>query len=421
MGPVMSTRRHDIDTLRVLAFSLLILYHVGMVYVPDWGFHIKSPHQWEWLQWPMVAVNRWRMDLIFLISGIALGLSRARNQPWRMAVRRTGLLLIPLIFGMLAIVPIQVWVEARVNGAFDAGFGAFVLRYWQIRPWPEGGFSGAEFGITWNHLWYLAYLWAYSLALVPLLVLARLGRAMGIGLNRPCAGSALWPLLLILVPTAGWFAVIYWLEPIFGDSKALFGDWANHAKFFPVFLFGFVIARNEAFWAALMASRYRVLSVSAFGFAVYFGLRILGRAITPETSAELPDWNWRAISDAGHAIYAWSALLSILAFAAVWLNKPWFWLPLANRAVYPWYILHQSLIVPLAYLLIAWNLPGPTEALSVLLGTILGCALLVHRVILKVPWLFPLFGVQVAPARSVELKQSTTDSDHKRTKDQRSL
>ena len=78
MPPPSNARRHDIDALRVIAFGLLILYHVGMVYVDDWGFHIKSPHQWEWLQWPMVAVNRWRMDLIFLISGIALGLSRAR-------------------------------------------------------------------------------------------------------------------------------------------------------------------------------------------------------------------------------------------------------------------------------------------------------------------------------------------------------
>jgi peptidoglycan/LPS O-acetylase OafA/YrhL len=399
MKQVMTGRRHDIDTLRVMAFSLLILYHAGMVYVLDWGFHIKSPHQWEWLQWPMVSLNRWRMDLIFLISGIALGLSRAPDQPWRMAVRRTGLLLIPLIFGMLAIVPIQAWVEARSNGTFEAGFGAFLLRYWQLRPWAEAGFAGAEFGITWNHLWYLAYLWVYSLALVPLLLLAGLGRAMGISLNRPWAGSALWPLLLIVVPTVGWFAVIYWLEPIYGDTKALFGDWANHAKFFPVFLFGFVIARNEAFWAALMASRYRVLAVAAFGFAVYFGLRILGRAITPETAVDLPDWNWRAISDAGHAIYAWSALLSILAFGAVWLNKPWAWLPLANRAVYPWYILHQSLIVPLAYLLIGWNLPGPLEALGVILGTLLGCALLVHGVILRFPWLWPLFGVQLSPVR----------------------
>lgn len=393
----MTAHRHDIDTLRVAAFALLILYHVGMVFVYDWDFHIKSTHQWAWLQWPMVAVNRWRMDLIFLISGIALGLSRAADQPWRMGLRRSRLLLIPLIFGMLAVVPVQAWVEASVNGAFEGGFGMFILRYWQLRPWPQGGFAGAEFGITWNHLWYLAYLWVYSLALIPLLVMAKLWQRTGIALCRPGVGTIVWPVLLIVVPTLGWFSVIYWLEPFFGDSKALFGDWANHAKYFPIFLFGFVVARNGAFWSVLMAGRYRVLTVSTLGFTLYFGLRVMGLLLSSEDAAMLPDWNWRAISDAGQATYAWSALLSILAFGAVWLNRPWPWLQLANRAVYPWYILHQSLIVPLAYLLIPWNLPGPMEAMGVLLGTALVCALLVHAVILKVPLLWPLFGVQ-APA-----------------------
>ena len=51
-------RRHDIDALRVFAFALLILYHVGMVYVVDWGFHIKSPTLLAWVEWPMVLVNR---------------------------------------------------------------------------------------------------------------------------------------------------------------------------------------------------------------------------------------------------------------------------------------------------------------------------------------------------------------------------
>ncbi|MEM9315844.1 MAG: acyltransferase family protein, partial [Pseudomonadota bacterium] len=146
----MNGRRHDIDALRAGAFALLILYHVGMVYVYDWDFHTKSPHLWEWLQWPMIAVNRWRMPLIFLISGIALGLSRAASQPLRMALRRSRMLLIPLIFGMLAIVPIQAWIEARENGAFDANITAFLARYWQLRPWPDGGFAGADFGVTWN-------------------------------------------------------------------------------------------------------------------------------------------------------------------------------------------------------------------------------------------------------------------------------
>src|SRR4029077_15497829 len=36
-------RRVDLDWVRIGAFGLLILYHVGMFYVP-WSWHIKSVH-----------------------------------------------------------------------------------------------------------------------------------------------------------------------------------------------------------------------------------------------------------------------------------------------------------------------------------------------------------------------------------------
>ena len=72
-------RRHDIDALRVLAFGLLILYHLGMLYVSDWGFHLKSHYLAGWLQYPMLFLNRWRMDLLFLISGLAVHFLRGRR------------------------------------------------------------------------------------------------------------------------------------------------------------------------------------------------------------------------------------------------------------------------------------------------------------------------------------------------------
>ena len=36
-----NTRRHDLDWLRIIAFLLLIFYHIGMFYVP-WEWHVKA-------------------------------------------------------------------------------------------------------------------------------------------------------------------------------------------------------------------------------------------------------------------------------------------------------------------------------------------------------------------------------------------
>ena len=106
-----SSRRHDIDALRALAFALLILYHVGMYYVAGWHWHLKSPHAAEWLRWPMVAVNVWRMDLVFLISGVAFGFLARGKTTAALIGQRAWRLLLPLAFGMAVVVPYQAYAQ----------------------------------------------------------------------------------------------------------------------------------------------------------------------------------------------------------------------------------------------------------------------------------------------------------------------
>lgn len=394
------TRRHDLDVLRVLAFGLLILYHVAMIYVAEWDFHIKSRHTSEALQWPMIFVNRWRMSLLFLLSGLAVGLALARiaQAPGRFAARRSWRLLLPLGFAMVTTVPVQAYCEALANGVIEPGFGAFMARYLQFRPWPEGGFAGAEFGVTWNHLWYLVYLWVYSLVLALLLPLLRTGPGRWLAAS-PLAPGRWRGAVLVLLPSLWLLACLYWLAPRFPSTHALLDDWANHAQYLPVFLFGAAAARSQGFWDEVLRLRRRLLVVALLSVGVYLTLRWLGRNLTPDQAAAFPDWNWRAISAGAHALYRWTALLCILAYGYLWLNRPYRWLPYANQAVYPWYILHQSLIVPLAFALGALALPGWLESALVLGGTVLGCAVLHELVIRRVRWLHPLFGVEIATGR----------------------
>lgn len=67
---VPSVRRYDLDWIRVIAFMLLILYHIGMFYVP-WEWHVKSRYELEWLEPVMQLTNPWRLTLLFLVSGCA--------------------------------------------------------------------------------------------------------------------------------------------------------------------------------------------------------------------------------------------------------------------------------------------------------------------------------------------------------------
>ena len=198
--PAAPARVHGVDqalvwlTVGLLAFGLVMVYHLGMAYVADWPWHLKSAHAAEWLQWPMRALNLWRLDLVFLVSGLALGLLMRREAPALGLLRqRSARLLLPLAFGMAVVVPYQAYAQALAGGLIQPGFGAFLWRYAQGGPWPADAFDGWQFGVTWNHLWFLPYLWLYT----SVLLLAR--RALA-PLARPF--QALRGARLLLLPLA---------------------------------------------------------------------------------------------------------------------------------------------------------------------------------------------------------------------------
>jgi peptidoglycan/LPS O-acetylase OafA/YrhL len=382
------TRRHDIDALRALAFALLILYHWCMLYVGggDWDWHLKSPYLAEWLQWPMLLVNRWRMDLVFLVSGLSVSFLLRGTGMGRFLGLRSWRLLLPLVFGCLVVVPIQPYAQGVANGLVEPGFGAFLLRYYRFEPWPAGAFDGWQYGFTWNHLWYLAYLWTYTMAL-GLLMPALRSRA-GQRLRAAFVGLRGWALLL--VPAIPLAVATILLKPHFDDTGDLVNDWYRHAIYFTAFLYGYWLGTDGGCWEELRRLRRRSLGLAATLFAAYLASALLlpqDMEVTSATQALV--WTLRNA-------YVWLALCAILGWGRALLDRPFRWLPWANEAVYPWYVLHQSLIVLCAYWLLPLELGPVAEPLLVLAGTIAGCALL-HAGIRRVRWLRPLFGMKGAP------------------------
>ncbi|MBL8298724.1 MAG: acyltransferase family protein [Rhodanobacteraceae bacterium] len=375
-------RRHDIDALRVIAFAFLILYHIGMLYVTEWGWHIKSSYLYESLQLPMLFMNRWRMDLIFLISGMAAAFVLKPGQTGHFLALRSGRLLLPLTVGILVVVPVQPYVQGVTNGVVEPGFLSFLAEYYSARRWPENAFDGWQHGYTWNHLWYLAYLWVYTLWLAALLpaLRSRWGRRLTEGFAN-LRGAA-----LLLLPALPLLLYSLTLQPRFPDNGDFIHDWYRNAVYFTVFLYGFVIARHAGFWQEALRMRKTALA-SALGLFVVYAI---ARHDLPD---EIPYWHEVLIVSLRN-FYVWAMLLAILGWAHAILNRPFAWLPRANEAVYPWYMLHQSLIVLIAYGLVPLKLGGFWEALLVTTGTLAGCWLLHEYVIRRSDWLRPLFGLK---------------------------
>jgi glucan biosynthesis protein C len=370
-------RRHDIDALRALAFALVILYHVAMYYVAGWHWHLKSPEAVEWLQWPMRALNLWRMDLVFLISGLALGFLRRDPGGNAALLRRRSLrLLLPLAFGMAVVVPFQPYAQALANGSTGPGFLAFLHRYFTGGPWPRGAFDGSDFGVTWNHLWYLMYLWVYTAVFV--LLLPVLDGRWGARLRQAFLALRGWRLVVLpLAPLMLW-SLLLW--PHFPPTHDLVGDGWLHAVYFTLFLYGYWIGVDAGWWQEVTRLRWTLLAVALAALAVQFAWRAL---------AGRPTLGARLAADA----YLWSAILCILGWAHLKLDRPWPWLAWANEQVYPWYVLHQTLIIVLVFWLAPLQLGLVAEVPLLVAGTILGCWWLT-ALIRRVRWLRPLFGLK---------------------------
>lgn len=377
-------RRYDIDALRVLAFAVLILYHVGMYYVADWGWHIKSDSTSEILQNVMILTNPWRMSLMFFISAVALSLIIKKYDSWLLVKLKTKRIMLPLIFGMFLIVAPQPYFELLDQGLIERGFIAFWLEY--IDPTttllPE---KHTPLGLlTWNHLWFLPYLWVYSLCLI--LISKPLGQFAQSKL------LARTPLSVFLLSVITMLIVLrFWLGDKYPTSHDLVSDWYNHGKYGLVFIAGFIFAQQQNWWQLIIKHRRTLLfvAISTYSFAI-----AEREGFFPELSSAFQSSLWvKLLFRLNASVNHWFWLLSAVGYAGFWLNKPSKFVNYANKAVLPWYMLHQSLIIVFAWWFKPFALPAALECVLLIALTSVGC-FFGYELIKRTPILASCFGLR---------------------------
>ena len=368
-------RRYDLDWLRVIVFGLLILYHVGMFFVP-WGWHIKNNETYGALRWPMLFVNQWRLPVLFVISGMGTAFALSFRSGFQFIKERNLRLGIPLIFGMCVIVPPQIYFE-RVA---DLEFVGSYLSFWSgpafVGIYPDGNFS-------WHHLWFLPYLLVYSVLLTPVFLYLR-KNAGGNFLNgwRRRLTKNPFSLYLLIIPL---FLYESLLEPFFDVTHNLIWDWFNFVSSLTLFFYGFLlISVKEEFWNALDKIKKHALFIGIGSFLTLCAI-----------------WVFFEDSIVVHFIEAlvkvvnlWSWILALFGYAAIYLNQPGRWLSYCNQAVYPFYILHQTITITIGFYLIDTDWGFWPKFLILTLGTFLGSWLLYELLIRRLFFLGPLFGMK---------------------------
>ena len=376
-------RRYELDWLRVIVFGLLILYHVGMFFVP-WNFHLKNEITYPGLIWPMLFINQWRLPILFLISGMGTYFALTKRNGNQFAVERLKRLFIPLVIGMALIIPPQVYLERISNGEFYGGY---------FRFWPSQAFVGIypAGNLSWHHLWFLPYLLLYSLILIPVFLYVK--NNPDNLLQKKMVRLAARPVRLfwLIVPLYFWESM---LEPFFPSTHTLVGDWFNLFNYLTLFLYGFLLlSAKEVFWETVKKNRRLYLFSGIAGFTVLSGL-------------------WFTFEDSVlvHFIEAfikvfnlWAWILALLGYGATYLNRPGKILSYANEAVYPFYIIHQTIILIIGYYLIELELGFFAKFMTMVAGTFVISLIVYEFGIRRWRLARPLFGMKKTSPRNTEI------------------
>jgi glucan biosynthesis protein C len=352
-------RRHDLDWLRFIAILILLFYHTGM-WFNHWGWHVKNNELSYSFHYWMVWLHFWRMPLLLFISGAGTYMALGKRTPKQFAGERFKRLFIPLLFGMFVVVPPQIYYEFINNYSSYWEFYKTVFElkaYHGGSPTPTGSFS-------WHHLWFILYLFFYSLLALPFLIYLRSPKSAKFKafvfkvLSSP-AGILFIPSTLILLTQI-------LLRPYFPEeTHNLIQDWAYFVFYLSFFIMGMICYSNANLWTAIGNNRKHLLVASLFilipFYICYFHFREL--IVLPWTMDQV-----EIIFDVLAIFMSWFTVVTVIAYGQHYLNKPHPWLSKISEGLYPFYILHQSVIITIGYYIcqLEWSIAAKFWSISLL-------------------------------------------------------
>jgi glucan biosynthesis protein C len=328
-------RQYYIDWLRILLILSVFFFHIGMIF-NSWDWHVKNDITAGYksiLWYLMVFLGRWRMPLLILISGAGTCFALGKRSSWQYLGERFKRLFIPLLVGVFTLVPVQVYIEK--SSQFDSLLSFYPHMFEGI--YPSGNFS-------WHHLWFIAYLFVIALMVSPFLGFLRgekFGRfkaKLGIIVSKPLGAN------IFLIPLVISQAI---LRPFFPETThGLVDDWAAVSYYLIFFLSGFTLLSSRSMVESVRKQKNLFAIESVIVTVMLFTVPYM-----------MPDEFWGNMAwDILEAFVGWSCGLTAIGYAKQYLTFDNKFRKLANEAIYPFYLLHQPVIVVMGYIVVKWDI-----------------------------------------------------------------
>lgn len=380
-------RRYDLDWLRAAAVLLLIPFHTARVFNADEDFYVKNVPRDDVSERFIAVVGPWHMSLLFTLAGAATWLAFRSRDGRAYAGERFRRLLVPFAVGVPVLVLPQTWLAYRTHHAPGMSYPEYVPRFFTTADADLSGYAG---GFTPGHLWFIAALFVFSLVALPLFLSLHHGRARGaLGGAARAWRSPGW---LIAIPVA--LLVVTW----FAGRDDLSGQ--NPIGFLVLFVLGFAVAGAATPEGTLGRHWPWILGLGAVASAAYIVLE-------PHTGDAPAGVAALAGVKALYELGVWAVILGLLGLArrfACHGGAAWRY---ASEAAYPFYLLHQTVIVAVAYEAVRWDVASPLKYVVIALASTAGSLVLYEVAVRRWAPMRVLFGMRPRPRHAGGARTAT--------------
>ena len=339
-------RIYYIDWLRILAIIIVFFFHSSHFFDPIY-WHVKSPQTSESVLFFLGFVNIWIMPLFFFLSGASAIFGLKKPFP-EFAKSKITRLLVPYFMGVLLLIPPQKYVEAISHHTFSGSFFQFLVAYFGGRAidYPIG-FSPLWIGALSYHLWFLGHLLIISLVFFPLLRwISRNGKII---LDQLVKVTSFTGGTLIMFAPIAIERVI--LKKHFPD----YTGWCDLVMYSLYFLWGFIYISHDGLKQLLFRSRFVALVTGTILVLVYFLSFSMKSTFLYELFQNNKVYGYYAFQESAGALATWSWIIFIVAMGMKYLDKESAYRKPLNESVLPFYILHQTVLLLIGYVVVQWQ------------------------------------------------------------------
>lgn len=349
------TRKHYIDNLRNLTILLLFPVHTFMI----WNNFGSRFYIWQGeskiLSTLIVLINPWFMPILFVLAGMSARYALEKRAGKEFIKQRISKLLIPFISGMILLVPFQTLYARKFFDNYDGS----ILDNWMYFLTHLTDFSGYDGAFTPGHLWFILFLFLISMITLVLFHFEPYEKASGSVEKMPVFG-----IMLLFIPI--------WLMYYLGN----FGGFSI-GKNLALYLIGYYVLSNDFVTEKLEKNISWIACIWMFGTFVSVYLY----------------YRYSYYGDLWVNFIGWISILVILVAGKKFFNKRTGFTEYFNRASYPIYILHQSILVALAYYTVQISDNFLAQVLCICLGSFL-LTVLAYRLISWIPVIRKLVGIK---------------------------